>query len=875
MLDDILQQQFEKKRRIRRLLTCLKSVFFGLLFYIMGVECATYFNSAELIKAAQQYSHMKDQLSHSGVIGNSISTYIMMQAEFYIKVFPKAPIAWVFALVGVILVWLASLKLSKKKDIDFYKTRSLYYRKSFYDEKKKSKIASKNNSSQFQQFLSIHDHIPVGFFLLSEEERILHMNKFAKDMLVEWLDETISARQLLGLKMQDVMPTYLESGMGMVIQSCSQRKEGVDKEVYIVPKDAWLHVRAFPSSDGIALYIEDITEKKKPENSGKFSDVLLSKVSTNIPMAFAVVDAQWNYMLVSKFWQTCFKLEKQDLVGKNHKLVLPRFPGKWPQIESQLSKGKSLKGDEAMFHLGGKEEWISWEISPWKNSQGQLGGYFIYANLVTEQKHNKDKLLEQSDREKRLAYHDILTGLPNRQLFYDRLNMALANAYRHLGKVSLMFLDLDGFKAINDNLGHDVGDMLLKEVSVRLKKCVRDTDTVARLGGDEFTVVLTDINDEKDVETISKKIIDAINTPFVLGQHEIQVSTSIGISMYPVNGSTSTELIKKSDSAMYWSKEHGKNRATFFSQLETGALDHIPAVPKAARGTLEKPIKNIENTGEAHTGQTEVLTASQEYASMQSADSPLYEQLKTAIAKNELEVHYQPIFNIQNNTAVGVEALLRWRHKEYGLLSPIKFIDLAEETGLILPIGSWVFDQVCHKAKEWRDAGHKGIRFCINLSEKQILDPDLISRIEKPLRETGTQAAELAFEMTESVLNEHVETTQKVLSGLHQMGCKIIIDDYGMAYSPLKNMQKLPIDMIKIHRSFVKNITISKSDQSVVQTLIALGKVMKITIIGEGVETPEQADYLKEAGCEYAQGFLLGRPMYPIDTQEFFSVPSR
>lgn len=863
MITDKFQQDFEKKKRIGSIFTLLKGAILATIFYVFGVELTTTISISNLTTEYSAHQQTLNTLTSSGLILDDIQTYLAEKVRYYTEVSTHAWLGWLFAVIGFLLTWISALGLSKTKDILFYKGRSKYYRNMFYQERKKRKSSSEKTENQYQQFLSMHDHIPEGFFLLSEEERILHMNKFAKDLLTEWLDQSVSPNQLLGLKMQEVMPAYLESGMGMVVQGCAQRKEAAEKELFIVPKDAWLHARAFPAPEGIAVYLQDITEKKKPENISKFGDVLLNKVSNNVPMAFAVTDLQWNYMVVSAHWQKCFKMENQELIGKNHKLVLPRFPGKWQALEAQLSKGKSVHSDETMFHLNGQEEWISWEVSPWKNNQGQVGGYVLYANIVTEQKNDKDKLSQQNEREKQLAYHDILTGLPNRQLFYDRLNMALANAYRHLGKVSLMFLDLDGFKAINDNLGHDIGDMLLKEVSTRLKQCVRETDTVARLGGDEFTVILTDINDEKDVAAVANKVISAINEPFQLGQHEVIVSTSVGISMYPNDGSTTTELIKKSDSAMYWSKEHGKNQATFNSQLESGELDNIEKVEAAPRGTLENPIKTLD--GKEAATKPEKMTTS----------DPLEEQLKTSISKHELELHYQPIFNIQSNQAVGVEALLRWNHPELGLLAPNKFLDMAEETGLILPIGEWVIEQTCLKAKKWKEAGHQGIRFCINLSEKQLLDNELTKRIEKALKKTGIKASELAFEVSEKTLTGNVNDTKAALEALNKLGCKIIVDDYGMSYSPLKNVQELPIDMIKVHRSFIRNVTESEQDQSVINTLIALGQAMKITIIGEGVEEPEQADFLKSAGCDYAQGFLLGRPMNPIDTQEFFSKPTK
>lgn len=424
-----------------------------------------------------------------------------------------------------------------------------------------------------------------------------------------------------------------------------------------------------------------------------------------------------------------------------------------------------------------------------------------------------------------LALYDHLTELPNRLLFERTMNQTLARAKRNTTITALMFLDLDHFKDVNDQLGHDIGDLLLKAVSSRLLRCIRETDTVSRLGGDEFAIILDQISSMSDAANIAEKIIESLKRPFLLNGNDVFISTSIGIATYPLSGETVLSLTKNADIAMYQAKQTGRGHYCFFSNLMNEQI----------RFRLQ-----------------------------------IIHGLHYAIERNEFELYFQPKLDLVNRKIVGTEALLRWNHPILGLLHPADFMQVAEETGLIQKIGKWTLEEACRVNKAWQSAGYVKCSIAVNLSFHQLLQTDLVLIIENALKESGLENRYLEVELTETSLIASIEKLSQVLTTLHKMGLHIAIDDFGTGYSSLSHLKKLPIDSLKIDRSFVRDISSDSSDAAIVRAVITLAHGLGLIVIAEGVEHEAQFTFLQENGCDQVQGFLFSSPLKAKDMEEFF-----
>lgn len=419
-----------------------------------------------------------------------------------------------------------------------------------------------------------------------------------------------------------------------------------------------------------------------------------------------------------------------------------------------------------------------------------------------------------------LAHYDPLTGLPNRRLFAELLSQSLARARRTGRQVALLFLDLDRFKLINDTLGHGIGDQLLKAVANRLTAALRASDLVCRLGGDEFTVILEDVASSEDVARIAQKLLDAIALPFTLGGHEVFTAGSIGIAMFPSDSEDRDALINGADTAMYAAKGHGGAFQFYSTDMNARAFERL---------TLE-------------TG------------------------LRHALARGEFQLFYQPLVDFESGAVVGVEALLRWRHPERGLLSPDRFIGLAEETGLILPIGEWVLRTACTQARAWQREGFPGLRMAVNLSRRQLQQKNLVETVARILEDAELDPRSLELELTESQLIQDADRAVPMLRELHRMGIRISIDDFGSEYSSLGYLKRLPITTLKIDESFVRDIATSGSDASIARAIITLAHCLNLNVIAEGVETEGQAALLRSQRCNEMQGYYFSRP---VDAKTF------
>jgi diguanylate cyclase (GGDEF)-like protein/PAS domain S-box-containing protein len=416
------------------------------------------------------------------------------------------------------------------------------------------------------------------------------------------------------------------------------------------------------------------------------------------------------------------------------------------------------------------------------------------------------------------AQHDFLTSLPNRVLLNDRVNQAIAMAPRHLKKVAVLFLDLDGFKHINDSLGHPIGDQLLQSIAKRIVNCVRAADTVSRQGGDEFVVLLSEVERSEDVALTARRILQTIAQPHPIGQHDLHVTTSIGLSVYPDDGRDAETLIKNADTAMYQAKENGHNSYRFF-----------------------KPAMNVRAV------------------ERQSIE----ESLRRALERREFALHYQPKINLKSGEITGAEALLRWTHPTRGLVPPSQFIPVAEDCGLILPIGDWVLREACRQARSWIDTGLPLETIAVNISAMQFRDENFLEGVFAVIEETGLNPRSLELELTESVLMRHAESTESILKKLGAKGVQLAVDDFGTGYSSLSYLRKFPIDALKIDQSFVRQITTSPEETTIVTAVISMGRSLKLRVVAEGVETREELAFLREHDCEEAQGYYFGRPAPP------------
>ncbi|MHB8622411.1 MAG: PAS domain S-box protein [Sulfuricaulis sp.] len=423
-----------------------------------------------------------------------------------------------------------------------------------------------------------------------------------------------------------------------------------------------------------------------------------------------------------------------------------------------------------------------------------------------------------------MAYYDNLTGLPNRALLVDRLRQAMIDADRHERLVALLFLDLDRFKNINDTLGHETGDLLLHQVAQRLQKCVRSGDTVSRPGGDEFIIVLAGVAHVDDVSRVAQKFMDVFSAPFEIDGHELFVTVSVGITLYPFDDRDLETLYRNADAAMYHAKEQGRNNFQFYrAEMNAQSLKRL----------------TLENA------------------------------LRRALERDEFRLYYQPQVDLKSGRIIGAEALIRWQHPELGLVPPNDFISLAEDTGLIVPIGAWVLRQACAQARAWQDAGITPLRVAVNLSARQFREPNLFEEITHALQHAGVSSEWLEVEVTESLVMLNIERTIEVLHGLEQIGVSVAIDDFGTGYSSLSYLRRLPIDVIKIDRAFIEHINDNADDAAIAGAIIALGQSLQLQIIAEGVETSEQLDFLRHHGCDIAQGYYYSRPLPAADFTDY------
>jgi diguanylate cyclase (GGDEF)-like protein/PAS domain S-box-containing protein len=570
--------------------------------------------------------------------------------------------------------------------------------------------------------------------------------------------------------------------------------------------------------------ISDITTTKELEERDEFA----ATVFENSGESIIVIDSGNKVVMVNRAFTRISGYSAAEILGVSARIFRTdrHHAAFYSGMKEELLRDGAWHGEIWRRRKTGEEYPTLMTISVIRDKKGGIAHFVVQEIDISAQK-------EFEQRISHLAYRDALTDLPNRTLLRDRVDQSIAVAHREGNTLALLFLDLDHFKNINDSLGHAVGDHLLKEIALRLTGSIRETDTVGRLGGDEFLLLLPDA-DADAAAHVALKLIEECVRPFAFESHSLTVTPSIGIALYPKDGSDFNELLKSADTAMYRAKDDGRNAYRFYT-------------PEMNQAVFQRMV--------------------------------LESSLRRAIEKNEFVLHYQPKFSLQNDALVGVEALIRWHQPELGTISPAQFIPVAEESGLIEAIGTWVLEEACRQVKAWQDDGLPALRVAVNFSARQFASRNIAELVSATLKKTGVSGAQLEMEITESLLAQDMDYTLEVLHSLKKLGVHVAVDDFGTGYSSLSYLKRFPIDRLKIDQSFVRDLVTDPDDRAIATAIVTLGHSLDIRVIAEGVETVRQLEILREMGCDEAQGYYLGRPIpaseMAIALRRFAAMPSR
>jgi diguanylate cyclase (GGDEF)-like protein/PAS domain S-box-containing protein len=665
-----------------------------------------------------------------------------------------------------------------------------------------------------EKYRNIFNYAPVGIYQSTPEGRLITANATLARMLgydsVEDLLERNIATDIYAdpREREDLIRRFDPVGYASELELQWRRKDG--STIWVQ-----LNTHALAGPQGTLYYegfVYDVTQRKAAEGTLEETEEMLRKQSAAIASSMdgiGILDEGLRFTYLNDALAKLYGVQPSSMLGhplrdlydthendRFQRQILPIVAerGRW------RGEASGLRGDGVPFPQ---------EISL---TAIEGGGMVCVVRDITERTYAEEQI-------KHLAYHDALTGLPNRLLFKDRLTVALSHAQRDNTRLAVLFLDLDRFKVINDSLGHNIGDQLLQAVAARVQSCVRESDTVARLGGDEFTLLLPALARSDDAAPVAQKLLEAVRYPFHLEGREFFITTSIGISLYPEDGLDAEALIKNADTAMYQAKEQGRdNYQLFNAYINAKALQRIA----------------------------------------------LEHGLRRALSNNELAVHYQPIFDLRSGRISGMEALLRWKHPEMGNIPPALFIPLAEAIGVMTPIGAWALREACLQAKAWHVAGYRNLALAVNLSVTQLQAPDLVARVKDVLDQTGLPPRLLELEITESSAMQNPEHSTRTLYDLKKLGIRISLDDFGTGHSSLAYLKRFPIDTLKIDQSFVRDITSDPDTAAIVTAIIAMAHSLRLKVIAEGVEFTEQANFLKRYACDQMQGFLI-KPPVPAD----------
>ncbi|NTV50723.1 MAG: EAL domain-containing protein [Geobacteraceae bacterium] len=558
---------------------------------------------------------------------------------------------------------------------------------------------------------------------------------------------------------------------------------------------------------------QDVTEPRQMEEErARLAMIVESSSDAIFSISLDGVITSWN-----RGAENVFGYSAGEIIGRPIFTLIPpdRYDERSLILQTIMSGERLHHFETTRIRKDGCQIFVSITTSPLLDSDGKIVGNSVIARDVTERRKMEEIIKHQ-------AHHDTLTDLPNRQLFMDFLALEMAQARRDETKLALLFLDLNGFKQVNDTLGHSCGDLLLQEVAHRLKDCIRESDSVARLGGDEFTVLMPALGHTDDVGTVLRKILGVFETPFILDDAVVEATTSIGICMFPDDGECGEELMKKADIAMYDAKGSGKNSYQFYN--------------------AEINLRTIKRQ------------------KMESL-------LRQAVGRGEMELLFQPQVCSETRGIIGAEALLRWRHPEQGLLAPDQFLAVAEDSGTIVPIGEWVIRNACEQARIWNDKGYP-LSVSVNLSNRQFHQPNLVEKTALILAETGLMPHQLEFDVTEKTLMADIDFSLRSMQVLAEMGVTLVIDNYGCGSSSLHWIKKMRTHKVKIDKSFVMNMMSEPDDLAVINAVIAMSHNLKMQVAASGVETEEQFSAIQQSGCDQLQGYVISKPLQPAEFEQ-------
>lgn len=594
--------------------------------------------------------------------------------------------------------------------------------------------------------------------------------------------------------------------------------------------NATLLCNATGEANGTLITVKDITERKWLEEYLRLLEsvvvnaneiVMISQTEDTIadPLSLRIIYVNDAFSRVTGY-------SSGEAIGKTALVLLGEKTSiaEVNRIRSALKVYQPVRAEVVLYRRNGTHFWVDVNMVPIRNEQGQVTHFVSVMREVTERKTAEEQL-------RRNAFHDSLTGLPNRLLFMERLSQTVDRASEDESyHFALLFLDLDRFKVINDSLGHMIGDQLLIAIARRLEACLQQNDMVARLGGDEFTILLENIQRDSDASKVAERVQQALSKPFNLSGHEVFTSASIGITLSSTAFDRPEDLLRGADIAMYRAKASGKACHEVFDK---DMHSHVIA------------LMQLEN------------------------------DLRRAVERQEFELYYQPIVALASGRIVGFEALVRWQHPEHGIISPVKFVPIAEETGLVIPLGHWVLREACRQLKQWQVefALEPPLTVSVNLSSRQFSQPTLINQIRQVLMDTGLDAHYLKLEITESAIMENTASAMDMLMQLKAMGIQLSVDDFGTGYSSLGYLYRFPMDVLKIDQSFVSRVDVDGEKLELVRTIITLAWNLGMDVVAEGVETTKQLSQLKALKCEYAQGYLFSKPLTGIDVAKLISQP--
>lgn len=675
-----------------------------------------------------------------------------------------------------------------------------------------------------QKYRSLFDTSRDGIVFMGLENNAEEANQAYLDLMGYTLAE------LSGLDMRNLIPEHMRSIHDTAMASqVNVRGYSDEYEISFIRKDGtvfpavtrvWVVCDAEGKPERYMRVVRDIAEQKRAEDELR----KLSRAVEQSPASVVITDTSGKIEYVNSRFVQATGYSREEVMGKTPAFLKSGHTSleEYRQLWQTITSGGEWRGE---FHNKKKNGELFWEfssISPIMADDGTISHFLEVKEDITVRKEYEEKLLRQ-------ANYDDLTGLPNRILALDRLGQVLATGQREGLTAAVMYIDLDRFKNVNDTLGHAAGDRVIQEAAERLKKCVRASDTVARLGGDEFLVILPDLPNPIASEVAALKILDAFSRPFRLEGQEVFVTASIGLTIFPDDGTDAQQLLRNGDAAMYQAKDKGRNIHQFFTpELNVQA------------------VKRME----------------------------LETQLRRALARKEFRLDYQPILDASSGRIVGVEGLLRWDNPELGLIMPDQLIPVAEETGLIVAIGEWVLLTACLQVKAWHDLGHADLIAAVNVSPRQFRSGDLVDTVSQVLDESGLPAHCLALEITENLLLDIAPETTTALHELNDMGVRLYIDDFGTGYSALSYIKNYPFHSIKIDRAFVAGVTTDPEDAALVRAMIAMAHSLGLKVTGEGVETTEQFEFLKAEGCDLVQGYYFAKPSAAADFEQLLSLGS-